>query len=267
MDETDRRAPVERPLRPTVLAEIGGALLALVLVGTAVSLGFWQYDAWGARRAAEARDLTQDEAVPMTDVIGSDDPFPGLDVGRPVEVSGEWLEGGFWVAEREHDGTDGFWAVNPLAVGGEGQPAVLVVRGWAAEPSAPALEVSGEATVTGWLQPPEGGIVTDDDASDDVFPEIRVADAVQRVDVDLYSAYVVVDPERTADAAAGGLEAAQLESLPEVGTFTALKNLLYAVEWWVFGAFAAYIWWRWRRDAHAAADAWEAADAGQPTAG
>src|SRR5699024_9220254 len=120
------------------------------------------------------------------------------------------------------------------------------------------LEVGGEATVTGWLQPPEGGIVTDDDPDDDVFPEIRVADAVQRVDVDLYSAYVVVDPERTVGAG-DDLLAAQLESLPDVGSLTALKNLLYAIEWWVFGAFAGYIWWRWRRDAHTAADAWEAA--------
>ena len=47
---------------------------------------------------------------------------------------------------------------------------------------------------------------------------------------------------------APGLEAADLESLPEVGRFTALRNLLYAAEWWFFGAFAAFIWWRWVRD-------------------
>ena len=94
----------------------------------------------------------------------------------------------------------------------------------------------------GWLQPPDGSLADDDDPTDDVFPEIRVADAVQRVDVDLFSAYVV-------DQVAGpGLEAAELASLPDPGTFTGVRNLLYAVEWWVFGAFAAFIWWRWRRD-------------------
>ena len=86
-------------------------------------------------------------------------------------------------------------------------------------------------------------MVTDDDPTDDVFPEIRVADAVQRVDVDLYSAYVV------ARSPADGLEAAELEALPEPGRFTGVRNLLYAFEWWVFGAFAAFIWWRWRQDA------------------
>jgi hypothetical protein len=79
-----------------------------------------------------------------------------------------------------------------------------------------------------------------------VFPEIRVADAVQRVDVDLYSAYLV------SQEPAAGMELAQLEALPDPGRFTGVRNLLYAFEWWVFGAFAGFIWWRWRRDAAAA---------------
>ncbi|MCD6638959.1 MAG: SURF1 family protein [Nocardioides sp.] len=253
--------PPVRPERPSVLTEIGAALLALVLVGIAVSLGVWQFNAWEARRTAEARDLTRNPPVSLTDLMGNDDPFPGLDVGRPVEVSGEWTEGGFWVSGREHEGADGYWAVAPLAVGGAGEPAVLVVRGWAAQPSPDLLAATGPASVTGWLQPPEGGLVTDDDAGDDVFPELRVADAVQRVDVDLYSAYLVLDPERSTGGG-DGLRAAALDSLPQVDRFTGLKNLLYAIEWWIFGAFAAFIWWRWRRDAHAAVTAWETAEAG-----
>ena len=37
-------------------------------------------------------------------------------------------------------------------------------------------------------------------------------------------------------------------SLPKPATFTAVRNLLYAVEWWVFGGFAVFLWWRWCRD-------------------
>ena len=67
--------------------------------------------------------------------------------------------------------------------------------------------------------------------------------AVQRVDVDLWSAYVISqDP-------GPGLEEAELAALPTPSRTTGVRNLLYAVEWWVFGAFAAFIWWRWRRDA------------------
>ncbi len=236
--------------RPGLLVELGAALVALVLVGIAGGLGYWQYDAWQTRRTLEATDLTELTPVPLTEVMGGDDPFPARDLGRPVQVDGTWLEGGFWVSGREYDARDGFWAVNPLQVD---DSAVLVVRGWAAQPSDALLRVRGEGAVTGWLQPPEGGLVTDDDASDDVFPEIRVADAIQRVDRDLYSAYVVADPTRT--GVTDGLEAAELTSLPEPSRFTGVRNLLYAVEWWIFGAFAAFIWWQWRRDARASPSA------------
>lgn len=243
-DTGNEERPTRAPRRPTLLADAGAALVALVLVGIAASLGFWQYGAWQARRTAEALDLTEMAPVPFAELMGNDDPFPAPDLGRPVEVSGDWIEGGFWVSGREYDGREGFWAVNPLALD---DAAVLIVRGWAPEPSDALLDVTGTADVVGWMQPPEGGLATDDDASDDVFPEIRVADAVQRVDRDLYSAYVVADLSRTHPA--GDLQTAELASLPRADRFTALRNLLYAVEWWIFGSFAGFIWWRWRRDA------------------
>ena len=77
------------PRRPGLLTDLGAAAVALVLVGIAGALGLWQYDAWQAHRTAEARDLTDVAPVPLTDVMGSDDPFPGQDVGRPVELSGD----------------------------------------------------------------------------------------------------------------------------------------------------------------------------------
>lgn len=216
-------------------------VLALVLVAAAGWLGSWQLDAWRAQRAAEARDLTAMAAVPLVDLMGPDDPFPGDQVGRPVTAEGSWLpQGTLFVSGRADGGRDGYWVVTPLAVGGPDEPAVLVVRGWSPDPAAPA--VSGDARLEGWLQPPEGTGAFDDDPDDDVVPQLRIADAVQRVDQDLYGAYVV------ATTPTAGLAAASLDSLPEVGPLTALKNLLYAFEWWFFGLFAAFVWWRWTRD-------------------
>ena len=221
---------------------IAPTLLAIVLVAIAAALGWWQLEAWQERRAAEARDLTQLDPVPLADVMGPDDPFPGDDVGRPVTIEGEWLsEGLFFVSGRELDDRDGLWPVVPLAVGGVGDPAIPVVLGWT--PSTDdVVAPTGPGSITGWLQPPDGNGSVDDDPDDDVVPQLRTADAVQRVDNDLYSAYAI-DTEPTA-----GLSQASLDSLPPVGRFTALRNLLYALEWWVFGAFAAFIWWRWVRD-------------------
>jgi surfeit locus 1 family protein len=222
---------------------LGAHLLALLAMGVAVALGLWQYDAWQTRRSAEAVDLTQRAPVPLTDVIGPSDGFPGDQVGQPVTVSGTWVpDATVLVSGRLRDGVDGFWVVTPVEVG---DAAVPVVRGWvAAEGDAPAPPTGG-ADLVGWLQPPEGSGAVDQDPTDDVFPQLRVADLVQRLDGDIYSAYAV------AQDGVGGLPAADLEELPDAGRFTALRNLLYALEWWVFAGFAGFIWWRFVRDAQA----------------
>ncbi|GAA4817018.1 SURF1 family protein [Nocardioides caeni] len=233
----------------------GAHLLGLLCVGIAVGMGVWQYDAFQQRRAAERLDLTHADPVAFADVLGPDDPFPAKDVGRPVDVAGTWLpEGTVLIAGRagedEHAGEDGRWVVTPLTVGGPDEPAVPVVRGWV--PAGTDLAdlgpaPTGEAEVHGWVQPVEGTGETDDDPSDDVLPQLRTADLVQRVDVDLYGAYVIAEETTTADTAAG-IVPASLDQLPPASRFTGLRNVLYAVEWWVFAAFAAFIWFRHVRD-------------------
>jgi surfeit locus 1 family protein len=229
---------------------LGAHLLVLACVGTAGWLGYWQYDAWAEHRAAERVDKTQHDPVPLAEVMGPDDPFPGEDVGQPVQVSGTWLpESTVFVSGREQGGTDGFWVVTPLTSGAADDPAMPIVRGWVADAEAAPAPPAGAAEVVAWLQPTEGSRQPDPDPADDVLPQVRTADLVQHVDQDLYGAYAVVDPEAAAtNAGTAGLEPADLEQLPEAGRFTALRNLLYAFEWWVFGAFAAFIWWRYVRD-------------------
>lgn len=235
-------------LSPRLLA---AHLVAVLLVSAAGVLAWWQFDAWQARRAAEAVDLTQLPTEPLTSVIGPDDPFPGDRVGQPVELSGRWVPAAtVLVSGRELDGTDGYWVVTPLVVERTGS-AVPVVRGWAATPADVPAAPTGEARLAGYLQPSEGRTVTDDDPTDDVLPQLRTADLLQRVDVDLYGAYVVA-ADRGTDAindGGGGLETALVSQLPAAGRFTALRNLLYALEWLVFGGFAGFVWWRYVRDA------------------
>lgn len=233
---------------------LGAHLLALVCVGSAGLLGYWQYDAWGERRAAEQVDRTQLDPVPLAEVMGPDDPFPGEDVGQPVRVRGTWLpDSTVFVSGREHRGTDGYWVVTPLTSGDADAPALPIVRGWVADVDGAPAPPTGTAEVVGWLQPTEGSQEYDEDPSDDVLPQVRTADLIQHVDQDLYGAYAVADPDAEAtNAGIEGLEPADLEQLPEAGRFTAVRNLLYAFEWWVFGGFAAFIWWRYVRDVTAA---------------
>ena len=237
----------------------GVHLLALVLTAAAVGLGVWQYDAWQSRRAAEAQDLTRVDPVQLDSVIGPDDPFPGTKVGQPVILSGTWVpDGTVFVSGREHDGREGYWVVTPLAMSGPQDPAVPVVRGWVTEPEQAPRAPTGHGEFVGWLQPTEGTGEVDDDPRDDVLPQLRTADVIQHVDQDLYGAYVVV-ADRAAPGSwpvggaatndgTSGLVHADLQQLPDVGQFTAVRNLLYAIEWWFFACFALFVWGRWIRD-------------------
>jgi surfeit locus 1 family protein len=220
-----------------------GHLLMVVLVAAAALLGLWQLDAWQTRRADEARDLTRADPVALSSVMGPDEPFPGRSVGQPVSLEGDWVPAGtVFVSGREHDGREGYWMVTPLAIGGSADPALPVVLGWVTEPGSAPSPPDGHAGLVGWLQPPEGTGAVDDDPTDDVLPQLRIADLVQHVDQDLYGAYAV------AQHGVDGLPAADLAQLPDAGRFTAIRNLLYAIEWWVFGGFAVLIWWRWVQD-------------------
>ena len=220
----------------------GAHLLMVLALAAAIALGIWQYDVWGAHRAAEARDLTRAPAVPLASVLGGDDVLTGEDLGRPVRLNGRWLpEGTLYVSDRRQDGRVGSWVMTPVLVGRSAMPGI---RGWSPTPRAAAP--SGEVALTGWLQASEGATGPDDDPSDDVIPQMRIPSIVEHVDADLYSAYVV---ERTgAGVATQGLTQVTPGSIPKVSRTTSLRNILYAFQWWVFGGFAVYVWVRWCRD-------------------
>lgn len=228
-------------------------LLGITATGIAIWLGLWQLDAWQAQREAEARDLTSLPHVPLEDVLGGDDPFPSSAVGRPVTVTGRWLpESTFYVSGREHDGRDGLWAVTPVAVCDapatcSSSSALLVVRGWTADSHDAPPPPEGRVDLSGWLQPAEGSGVPDRDPDDDVIPEVRIGDAIQRVDQDLYGAYLIAE-EATPRAGLDNLAAVTPESLPEPASGTGLRNFLYGIQWFVFAAFAVFLWWRWVKD-------------------
>lgn len=229
---------------------LGAHAVGLLLALAAVGLGVWQFQTWQDHRIAQARDITNAAPVPLQDVLGADDPFPGLDVGRPVQLTGRWVPQGTVYVKRDQ----GYWIVTPVAVDGSGGSAIPVVRGLVEAPAAPPPASAESISVTGWLQPPEGSKVVDDDTTDDVLPQLRIADVIQRVDQDLYGGYVISQDSEP------GLQPATLAQLPKADTFTGLRNFLYGLEWWVFGIFAIFLWWRYVQEIRAGAPAGDQVD-------
>ena len=208
----------------------GYHLVVVVALVAAGLLGLWQYHGWQERRAAEARDLTQVAPIPLADAIGPDDPFPGEYVGQPVEVVGTWVPGStVYVSGREHEGREGYWVVDAVRVG--------VV---AAARRARVVAVTGRRTGAGGRRQPGR-----------LAPAVRGCRHRRRPDRRRAPAAAGGRPRaalrrgpvrrvrRRAASPRDGLVAADLQQLPEAGRFTAIRNLLYAIEWWFFGAFAA----------------------------
>lgn len=235
-------------LRPSMFLLHIPAIAAII---AAVLLGRWQYSAWQDHRQDTASELAEAEPLPLAHVLGPDQPFPGSGVGQPVTFDGSWLpETTVYIANKEHDGRTGYWQVTSLATCGTAamdcaEPAAMpVVLGWTPEPSG-HLPPRGDVSATGWLQPGEAAGETDADPQDDVLPTLRIAELLQRSDRDLYGGYVILEEP---SAARGALTPVTPASLPDPPTFTALRNLLYGVEWWLFAGCAAFLWWRWTRD-------------------
>lgn len=241
---------------------------AVLAVVAAVLLGNWQLGAWQMHREDRAAELANVDPVPLADVLGPDAAFPGDGVGRPVTMTGRWLPDDLtYIADHENDGQLGYWVVVPLLTCGDDRTdcpepsAMPVVLGWSATVADAASPPTGEAEVTGWLQPGESDGGPDDDPEDRVLPALRIADLLQRVEQDLYGGFVILEQPA---AARGDLAAVTPDSLPEAPTSTALRNFLYGIEWYLFGGFAVFLWWRWSRDELAAARARIAGEDAQP---
>jgi surfeit locus 1 family protein len=230
-----------------------GHLVALVAVVACLLLGRWQLDVWQDHRHDSAAAVTREDPVPLDDVLGPDAAFPASGAGRPVVVEGRWdPEHTVYVADRPRDGRTGVWVVTPVVT--DTGSAIPVVRGWTSAPDVvPEDETGapiGPATLVGLLQPSEDTGIADDDTHDDVIPELSTTDLLPRASYDLYGGYVVAtdrDLPSGAPASTGmaGLAAVTPAHLPGPGASSGLRNLLYAFQWWAFGAFGAFIWWRW----------------------
>ena len=233
-------------------------LLALVLVAAAVMarLGEWLLDR--ARQKTErdrAAAAQAQPAVPLTSILTPRTAFPAADADRRIIVRGTWdTSHQLLVPGRKLGDVVGLWVLTPLRLpDGAGVP---VVRGWVPAADDPAADPralpSGEVALRGVLQPSEPvADLQPGDASGVPPGQVALVAApllVQHWPYPLMTGYVI----QTAATPAPQGEAATLRLVPpSTGAGgLALQNLSYALQWWLFSAFALFFWWRVVRDDH-----------------
>lgn len=243
------------PRMLTLLALLTAAAVACGLLGS------WQLDraeVRGAKAAQEAREaIFNAPPAPIGSLLAPQQTFPGELVGRRATAVGEFTGEQLLVAGRMHADRLGYLVLAELRVLDDGSggvdgdandaPVLAVVRGWVpdAASSLPAVP-AGLVNVTGYLQAAEAA-GTGRGADGEILPDgqtdaISAAQLAGRWGTPIYGGYLVQsEPVPPAPLA-------QLEPPALPGAGFAWRNLMYAIQWWIFGGFALAIWVRSVRD-------------------
>jgi surfeit locus 1 family protein len=219
--------------RWTTAKGLGLLLVALALMAAMVALGLWQYRVYDNHQRADALKTMQRTPVALDRILGADQAFPSSSVGVPVSVSGHYDRAG-QLYVRGLEGSDDTYAVTTPLVTASGS-AILVVRGSSPRPHAGTP--AGEVSLTGILEPSQSsgkplgaGRITD---------SLSIASLVGSVDDDLYAGYVVATKSQPADTLTP-----VRAPLPDPSRWAGIRNLVYALQWWVFAGFVGFMWWR-----------------------
>jgi cytochrome oxidase assembly protein ShyY1 len=227
---------VNRWLAPRLL---GLHALAAVAIAGCVLMGLWQLGVYGSRHEDAAKVARTAAPVDLLGLWGPDDPFTADLTERQVLVRGEFIDDQFLVRR----GADRYWLVAPLHVEGT-KSTLLVVRGWTDKRLASPARPRGTVTFRAILQPGEDGSETDAfDPTTGVYGSLSIPQLANVVHGDLFSGFALTE----AAGINAGLKPVDPPD-PHVSWTVGLRNLAYALQWWAFGLFAGFMWWRMATD-------------------
>lgn len=223
-------------------------LLAVLALALCVAGGLWQLRSYEDRQGAAVRDAAAADAEPLDAVWGLGQPFRTDLQSRRVTVEGTFAPAPDQLRVRGDVTGGDTWLVAPFLVEGS-DGALLVVRGGvddAAPADAAFPEVpSGRQRLSLVLQPSQGGGSPLDGAR--TTTSITTPSLSNELPYRLWSGYGLLATPAPEGAVPTGWTTVEPPS-PDVSWTVGLKNLAYALQWWVFGLFAIALWWRMCRD-------------------
>jgi cytochrome oxidase assembly protein ShyY1 len=230
---------------------LGLLALVIVVMVTFGLLGLWQLDVARDKGRAEAVKAAPLRPIAsLSTVIRPQADFPVDGSNRRVTVTGRYdAYGQVLVTPRFLRGRQGYWVVTPLVVRDTGAR-LAVLRGFVTDPArATPPATTGPVTVSGTLAPGESP-TNGDPLPAGQMGSVDLSVLVNQWHGAIYNAFVFAtgeSPEATRTAGSA-IERVPPPRLPANGL--SWRNAAYALQWWIFAIFAAYMWWRMVRDDH-----------------
>lgn len=258
MAAVTRREWLRSASKPGMLA----LLLAVAVVAYLfIQLGAWQLDRAALRGAEEARRVEAEklaaDPVPLADALAVGQVFRTDQQLLKVRATGEYREQ-VLVPGRAVDGEEAVLVVSALWIeDGSASTMIPVLRGWVAPSdvttadgvavpataeAATLLEVpAGVVTVVGHLSDSEKARIGD--YPDGMVGAISTGELANLWGGPTYTGFLVLAESEPAEA----LPLVPPPSYDRQGGMN-LQNLFYAAEWFIFGGFAVFVWWRFVRE-------------------
>lgn len=187
-------------------------IVAIMLASAFVRLGYWQL-----ARAHRDQHSRQSGVHQLTDVSILGQGLADSNIGATVTATGHYDLAHQFLAQRSGGQT---WVVTPLLLPDGG--ALAVVRGLAPAAAPPP----GRVVVTGVIE------ASEPPGSQSTRSTINTETLVAAWPYSIHDGFVVL----TGQVPPSNLAAAPLPALRKPGLRT--LNLIYAIQWWIFAAFA-----------------------------
>ena len=215
---------------------IGRFLLLVVVVAACWWLGSWQ---WDAAHTEEVRDPPPGTSS-LTEVHAVGEPVDREEAGRRVELRGRFdADREVLVVDRLHDGEPGSWVVTAMVVEGASEPGAVVpvVRGWLPEGEVAPPPPEGPRRIEGTLEPTEPDTLRDPERGPLGDGEVETVSSPELLSLwnpPLLQGFVIqAEPVPPAPLS-------RVAPPATVQVTTDWQNFAYAIQWWLFGAFAIF---------------------------
>ena len=211
------------------------ALIAFIIA--CIFLGQWQWDRTQDILAAERSAAAA--PIALQELVNDDGTWSNADIGRTVILDGTFTAQELQLPNREFQGQSGSWIVTRFDLSSGGS--IAVMRGLLPD-GAQAPQVDATAVqLEGVLHPNEAFY---EGANENSIVTVDSAAIADEWGTDLIDGYVMVQRQDPEPSEPGALVI--VAPTVQVGDVPfPLQNFFYAIQWWIFAAFAIFVYARW----------------------